>query len=141
MKPRKVNVTVRDPICFEAVQCFIAELSRRTHLNPTIREAEADIVWASGTDERILSIEWYEAKTPPGHDLADWESESPEWNGDLESPGGDREQLHYAATLEALARNPEAARALLNQLSTKRDQREREAAPDSLASGLPVAKC
>lgn len=106
----KQDLVIAAPACLGAVLRYARSLSEQTSLSVRVETKVADDVEFSAGDFRTVSLAW-DVNLPQTASAGDEEADFDEG---LER--GDRWLLsaiaHYAATLEALARNPEAARAL-----------------------------
>lgn len=108
-------VQIAAPVCLEAIRRYAAELARRTPLLAEVTAAEPDVDFSEGAQARAVRVVWNRAaRADAGTRCPEWEDEE----GDGPPAGENRDRLaaHYAATVEALARNAKAARALLGIL-------------------------
>jgi len=130
--PHKTTVEAAGPECVRAVKHFADTLSRETCLVATVTEVPDDGVGfeLDGQTETTLRVEWA-VKEPavesvPMGEWAAYEEEEDEFDEKLnDSDGTEPPEVirHYSRMLAALARNEEAARALLEGVPRKGDGR------------------
>lgn len=105
-----------EPVCREAIERLAAELERRTALRPAVVDAGvSDLELAGGPAEIPLRIEWRRPQPEAGEELEEWEREEEDGGPEDWSVSRGLAALQKR-TMEALARNPEAARAMLKRL-------------------------
>lgn len=112
--PRRTTLHPAAPVCREAVELLVARLAQGTALRPRLSEIEAaDIEFADGPGEAELCVEWVGEAGGGDVALEEWEVEDER----EERAGAGRGALElYERTLEAVSRNPAAARLLAKRL-------------------------
>ena len=109
------QVEIAEPVCLEAIRRYAEELGRRTPLRPAVAAGEPDVDFSGSADARAARVVWDRPQRADAGNLCpEWEDQ--EGAAPEAEIGRDRLAAHYAATVEALARNPKAARALLKIL-------------------------
>jgi hypothetical protein len=123
--PHKTELYPVDAVCRQAIATFAEHLTRWTTLRPRLVAGEAaDVVFEGDPEGTSLLVQW-EREAPPADDLfEEWETpieedcQSDPWDEEAGEEDPDRGAINfYAATMAALARNPEAARTLLRKLT------------------------
>jgi hypothetical protein len=105
-----------DAACANAVRRFAAEVNSATSLRVSLAEAEEDVHVEGEAAQYTLVARWA-STTPADGDPAGFDEDAcddPE--NTAPSAGTDRLLEHYAKALQALARNPLAARAFLERM-------------------------
>ena len=125
MSGRKTTVTPVSRVCGEAVERYVAELAARTPLRPRVVAQEAEVVFDE-SDEAAICVDWAaEGQVAAGAPAEDgWDDDGAA--GDAGDPGGDpaadRLIAHFERTIEALADNPQAARAFLANIDENEER-------------------
>lgn len=113
---------VTESVCAEAVEEYAAQLSRQSaiRLSVTAVQTDADFEFADGASPHAsLCIAWSSAQPAEAAELAEWERPATGIEDEFDDCDRSRQMVHhYSRMLKVLARNPEAARALLRRNRT-----------------------
>jgi hypothetical protein len=114
MSVRTDKLDLAAPVCLDAIRGFAVALERRTPLRLAVTVEDADVAFDAAEDGGSVRLEWSRADLIEDDLEDEWE-----WAADASigpPVGPDALIAHYAVTVERLARNPEASRALLGLL-------------------------
>lgn len=120
---RKTVLHTKEAACREAVELLVGRLASATSLRPRLAEApEDDVEFEDGSGGTPILVEWQEPAR---------ESEEPgEWEVDDEEEvdeARDGATRLYESTLEVVATDPEAARAVIARLGPGEEPVEKKA--------------
>jgi len=115
MDARSAQLEAAEPVCLKAIRRFAAELARQTPLRLTVSGGEADVVFDGHQRDTTIHVEWRRGDQDQDDPLQEYDDRiagDPPWG----TADCDSLIAHYHRTVEALARNPEAARKTLDLL-------------------------